>query len=656
MNLLDIKKVTIGIILISFLTLGRILLLNFSNHFLLSSVLEIMIFTLSLFLLGYFIYQNRVNIINSLSLIKDKLIIISTMITVEVLFLVKNSIDIENSYVFSLLFTHLILILISIVLPKKLSRIYDVLLLLIFSIYIISQDFFYRIFTDFYSFKEAPTIKEGAEAADGMFVLEPLYILILIVLIIGLVSYFKNISHHKLELNLKTYKNISFFGILLITFISLNINYKIDENRIHTSDLYLYHSIYNRTYFSKKYSMANLMFIDLVDSLTLKNAKENDFIIISNYFEQNKKNHQDHLYTGIFKDKNLIFILAESYDEMALSIELTPNLYKLKHEGIHFSNHFTPVFPRTTSDTEFIINTSLIPSIEDGPTISKYKDNSYSNSLAMLFNSQGYITNAFHGNHKRFYSRDIIYQNYGYHQFYDQSDLGLTDENKRFDQLFYQNTKDLILNQEQPFFSFIITFSGHSPYSSQNQVASKHYNIVDDFYQDQISEAIKYYIATQIELDLMISNLLIDLEVKNLLDDTVIILTGDHYPYTMPHRDYERFTQITENHLKQRGNLYIWHHDLVATNYESLTTSFDILPIINNMFLLNGNFDHYIGNDIYNTSSNFVLYKDYKIYDGYHLMHLNDLYLSNQIDLIIKSEKYYQVSKSILRTDYFKIP
>ena len=60
-----------------------------------------------------------------------------------------------------------------------------------------------------------------------------------------------------------------------------------------------------------------------------------------NNFMSNEKGSKQNKYTGMFEGKNLIFIVAESFSEIAVSEDLTPTLYKLVHEGFDFENFYT---------------------------------------------------------------------------------------------------------------------------------------------------------------------------------------------------------------------------------------------------------------------------------------------------------------------------
>jgi len=628
--------------------------LIFIQSYELKSILKWAIFSLSIILVCYTLFIHKSWIEKNHVRYKDKIIVVSAILVMDLSFLIKNSLELSMVYLFSMLLGLSLLALLSMLLPIRLSRIFDIFMIGFYSIYILGQDIYYRIFRDFFSFREAVTLREGIESGESMYKFEILQVVILLIVGVSLYFYLKNKETSHIDIKSKKILEALLFPGLLFILVNFNLNYQVKNDRPHTGDHYLYTTIFNRTRFAIRFGTFNLLISDLSDTLTPRFDNPRDKSYLDTYFEINHKDHIENEYTNIFLGKNLIFILAETYDEMALSEELTPNLYKLKTEGIDFQNHFTPVFHRTTSDTEFIFNTSLVPSIEDGPTSFMFNKNSYRTSLASLFQNQGYTANAMHGNYKEFYTRNISYQGLGYSHFYGRDELGLSDDNKKFDTIFYTHAKDYIIPETSPFFSFVITFSGHSPYTESHVVAQKHLDTVENYYGDTLSDPIKYYLATQQELDEMLGILLDDLTERGILDDTVILLSGDHYPYTMKQEYYESYTGILDDYLKHRGNLYIWSNQIPSHDVHLLSTSFDILPMINNMFGLGGNYNHYVGNDIFGTPGSFVMYKNYAIYDGTSYMMLADPKINGN-GLMVQATLYYQLSKKILRTNYFKI-
>ena len=84
------------------------------------------------------------------------------------------------------------------------------------------------------------------------------------------------------------------------------------------------------------------------------------------YFNNKEEEISDNKYTDIYKDKNVIMMHLESMmtffvDLKINGVEVTPNLNKLTKEGLYFSNFYPEISVGTSSDTEFTVNTSLLP-------------------------------------------------------------------------------------------------------------------------------------------------------------------------------------------------------------------------------------------------------------------------------------------------------
>lgn len=579
------------------------------------------------------------------------------ILILELIFMSENKLHITNVYFFSLILIIYITTLLSVILPKKYKNIYSYIIIVLIPVYMISQDIYFSIFSDFFSIKEIVTLKEGMEFASGVIHLKNIYLLYILLMIIGIFLNKKFKYNEKIKLNYKMFLIPIIFFILII----FNMEYPVKEARLYTSDSYLYEKIYSKPRFISRFGVTNYIFRDITESLSNLVKFNNEYKDeINKYFKENKKNHSSNKYSGIFKDKNLIFIVAESFDYIALNDTLTPNITKLMNEGIYFNNYNVPVYPRTTCDTEIIYNTGLIPSITEGPTCYTYNRNSYNISLANLFKNSGYVTNAFHSNSKEFYTRNLVYKGLGYDNFYGQDELKLNEEEKRYDSVFFEKAKDLIINKNK-FMSFIITLSGHSPYNSSHLAASKHYEEVKEYYKnDNLPEEVLYYISSQKEVDEFVKSLMNELENKNILNDTVIIFTTDHYPYTINKNIYREYTSIKDNYLKTREPLIIWSNGINKEVIDKTSSSFDIIPTIANLFDLKIDYTYYFGNDILDdTYNSLVYYKDYSWFDGDNYVQFGNKITGNGNKNYIKNttkkiDTYFDVSKKILESDYFK--
>lgn len=593
------------------------------------------------------------------------LVILSGLIIIsEFAFILENQLDLTIVTLFSILF---IIVVLDFMIAHTKNRLRSILVyffLIFLPIYLIMQDLYFYIFKSsaFFSFAEIVTIREGLEFREGVMEFDWIQLFYGLLMIVAVATYSLLRRHYQVKRLKFSYKNLSIIGLF---FLLMNFNSAIPPKtaRLHLSDHYLYISVYSSPKFFGHFGATNYLFRDLGRSI-VPDIKTSSYVKeIDDYFASHPKSHEDNQYSGLFAGKNLLFIVAESFDYMALNETLTPNIYKIMTEGWHFNNHYVPVYPRTTCDTEIIYNTGLIPSVADGPTCYDFNRNSYSTSLANIFNQAGYLTQAFHSNDKEFYTRYLVYEGFGYDAFYGQHEIGLDNTQKRYDSLFFEMAADLILPDEQPFMSFVLTLSGHSPYENNHLAIQKHYATVDQYYGNRIPEEIKRYIAAQIEADRLLGVALESLESKGLLEDTIIIFTTDHYPYTLKESAYEKYTGIKSEYLKMRSPLIIWGKDMVDQGMEinRLTSSFDVLPTIANLFGLNVNYSYYFGYDVFDSAhQEIVFYKDRSWFDGDNFVLYgkqrkgsgNKQYID---EMTKKVNAYFEIGKKILRANYFKV-
>ena len=125
-------------------------------------------------------------------------------------------------------------------------------------------------------------------------------------------------------------------------------------------------------------------------------------------FHQSKMNIQECL-----KEKNLVVFVAEGLSNVAIREDVTPNLYKLYNEGFQFDDFYTPLFPVSTADGEYITDTSLIPK-EGVWSIYRVQNHYMPYSYANVFKSLGYSTNAYHDHTATYYHRDKYIKTMGY--------------------------------------------------------------------------------------------------------------------------------------------------------------------------------------------------------------------------------------------------
>lgn len=411
----------------------------------------------------------------------------------------------------------------------------------------------------------------------------------------------------------------------------------------------------------KEYNVTNIDFNELATNETNKDIKT-----IDEYFstitptEKNK-------YTGIFKGKNLISITAEAFSPIAVNEELTPTLYKLVNGSFKFTNFYTPVYYVSTSDGEYVTLNSLLPK-ESVWSFSKSSKNYLPYAYGNVFSSLGYKTYAFHDGTYKYYNRHLSHPNMGY-QTYMACGNGLEKINgmhckqwPQSDLEMINSTFDMYSNDEQ-FMVYYMTISGHLEYNFMgNNMAYKNKNAVKDI---PYSDAIKAYIASQIELDKALEQLLKNLEEKGILDDTVIVLSADHYPYGLTTNQMKEVMNIEDEKFDiHKNNLIIYNSKLTKTvEVNKIGESLDILPTILNLFGIEYDSRLLMGTDLLSNSDGLVIFNDrsWITEKGKYNAATNKFtaYTDNIEDNYVETineivYNKYVISKNILDTDYYR--
>lgn len=352
----------------------------------------------------------------------------------------------------------------------------------------------------------------------------------------------------------------------------------------------------------------NKMDIDF-ESL-LKNENDSKIRSVYQYFKNEPATNQNE-YTGIYKGKNLIFILAESFNQIAVSEELTPTLYQLTHTGFQFNNFYSPVFLSTTGG-EFQAMTGLVPNAD---TLNEwYKGNvTLPFSIGNTLSAQGYTPNAYHNYEATFYNRVSTMPTLGFPNYLAcenglEEDMmcGWENDNAPDDEDLIDVTYDLY-SKEEPFVTYYITMSGHFPYNLSEK--TRNYKKVKDL---PYSDDVKAYLATQIDLDEALTLLIKNLKDQNILDDTVICLVGDHYPYAL---SIDHINELSKEPREEQfeihhSNLVIWNNDSKKIEVDKVGSQIDILPTLLNLFGIEYDSRLLIGHDIFSEEEGLAIFAD----------------------------------------------
>lgn len=315
-------------------------------------------------------------------------------------------------------------------------------------------------------------------------------------------------------------------------------------------------------------------------------------------------------WTGYFEGKNLIWIVAEAFSDEALDPELTPTLCRLSQEGFVFEHFYTPLWGLSTSDGEYVTTTGLIPKAGTWSYLQS-AENYMPFGFGHQFREQGYRTLAYHNNTYTYYGRDESYPNMGYEYYGVGNGLDVARTSPASDLEMVEKSLPQYLNEDR-FMVYYLTFSGHLNYNQeQNDMAAKHWKLVED---RPLTEGPKAYLASQVELELAVRELLEQLEAAGKLDDTVIVLSGDHYPYGLQDEEIGELLghPVDPDFEKYESTLILWNSQMEKpVQVDKYCSSLDVMPTLANLFGLEYDSRLLAGRDILSDAPGLVIFANY---------------------------------------------
>lgn len=329
------------------------------------------------------------------------------------------------------------------------------------------------------------------------------------------------------------------------------------------------------------------------------------------YFSSREPTLQNE-YTGMFKGKNLIMLTGEAFWIGAVHPTYTPTLYKLANEGFVFKNFYNPLWWYSTIDGEYAHCTGLIPSNQSRDSsfkITGKNKNSMYFCMGNMLGMEGYPTTAYHNHTHSYYSRHLSHPNMGYDYYGVGAGLDVKKSWPESDLEMMEKTIPQALAGQKPFHNYYMTVSGHMNYNFiGNAMSMKHKAEVAD---SGLSEAAQAYLACNMELDKALEYVLQQLEAAGELENTVICMSGDHYPYGLDDTGAidELTAPGTENDLieKYRSTLILWCGGMTEpVVVEKPCSSIDVIPTLCNLFGLEYDSRLIIGRDILSTAPGLV--------------------------------------------------
>ncbi|MBQ8405653.1 MAG: LTA synthase family protein [Clostridia bacterium] len=282
---------------------------------------------------------------------------------------------------------------------------------------------------------------------------------------------------------------------------------------------------------------------------------------------------------GVAKDKNVVVILSESLEWFAFmrneehynALDITPeelaafypNLTRFYNESVIASNF------HSREKTDISETTSLIGAYPTGQYVNtSYYQNVLPNTLPNIMKALDSDLQAkyFHNGEKEFYNRDEATKTFGFESIDDRYSMeekanqavidGKTqaptfinykdnpvNSELCLDSEMIETCKDDMFPTDKRFYTYITTITMHGTYYARDNLTAEREafeallgeerveKIYDKEGADDLEDVLFYYMVTAKELDDAMGVMFEDLEKKNLLDNTLILMFGDHNAY-----------------------------------------------------------------------------------------------------------------------------
>jgi phosphoglycerol transferase MdoB-like AlkP superfamily enzyme len=235
---------------------------------------------------------------------------------------------------------------------------------------------------------------------------------------------------------------------------------------------------------------------------------------------------------------HIIIYQMESVSSWALKQDPSPMPYlsELTENNVSVEHFFANSC--TTINAEFSALCSFYPE-SSGPISDIFAHNHYYCLPDLLKEKYGYSTSLYHANESGFWNRDILAPSWGFDNLFFTPYYKLRES----DGVVLDDVVEKIKKSDKPTFNYVIGFTSHSPHNQkfidmnfyENDLEIKPYEYElneNSLSADADEDTILAYFGFLSTTDGFIKDLFKKLEDNYLLDNTIVIIYGDHHYYT----------------------------------------------------------------------------------------------------------------------------
>ncbi len=408
---------------------------------------------------------------------------------------------------------------------------------------------------------------------------------------------------------------------------------------------------------------------------------------------------------GISKGKNVITILGESFEwfsfiqnellypkglgydeenECFNSIDektlrnLFPNLYYMYDNSMVMLNNYS------REKTDISEMQSILGSYPSDVYINyDYPDNDYNYSIVNLLkkNDSDICARYYHNSFGSYYNRETIMPNLGFdpiNLYLEDEDgnenilsntivdsnimyeLGMTNAQKEnlgrnLDSEMMEYTKEIMFPTDKRFYTYITTLTMHGMYAERTNL-KEYYDKLDEYNilkgKTTYASYLRNYVACAMDFDKALGIMFDYLKDNNLLDNTIIVVFGDHNAYYHGLSGYVKNIKSYDKEQEEDNDytllynvpLMIYDANLIPQKINKFTTTNDIVPTLMHLLGINNYKNLYFGNSILTTDESILYSRAYNVFidSNLYFFSINDIkFKSNNVD-----EKYIEYFKN----------
>lgn len=528
--------------------------------------------------------------------------------------------------------------------PKNQYK-YFLSIICFFTVLCVINSIYYTFYSSFASFGELATVPQLETVTGSIF--EQFKIMDLVYLIMPLIfryihtklkssSYYDYIS--KVEKGASMFIKTLMLGLILI---AVRFVFATQADYDSITKQWNRSSVVNR--FGIIFYQGNDLFQTLRPKLSSLFGYEDAIKLFDDYYNTYKKEEPKNKYTGVLEGMNVVFVHMESMqrflmDQKFNAGELTPNLNKLANEGLLFNNFYPQVSTGTSSDTEFTLLSSLMPS-SNGIVFVSYFDRDYM-TIPKLLQKKGYYTFSMHGNASTMWNRNKAHISLGYQELFFEDKFNFTEDDVINlginDKVFFDQAIPIIENVEATYENYmgtVITLSNHSPFTFLEKYGEFDLSTTIEKKDEKtgkiIKEDVNYLEGTPVGnyfhsvhyADEALGEFIAAIKNSDYFNNTVFVFYGDHEgklsktnmnylynydPITKEVREEDDPFYVSydsfDHQLNKKTPLIIWTKNKNIQNklpkqVNNVMGMYDVLPTMGNLL---GFYNPYaLGNDIF---------------------------------------------------------